>query len=207
MITAALGNFATLAVNIPDFTRYARSPRDQYVQLAIIPFSFTLAAFIGIAVTSAGSVLYGQVLWDPLRLIDQWDNRAATFFAAFSFSLATLTTNIAANSLSAGNDFTALWPKYLNIRRGQVICAIVGGWALAPWEILANAVGFLSFMGGYTVFLGPISGIMIADVSAWLGSWIDADGFGCSSIWCTRVRSISRRCIGQTVDIGTGQAS
>ncbi|KAH7104535.1 NCS1 nucleoside transporter family [Auriculariales sp. MPI-PUGE-AT-0066] len=162
-LNSALGNFATLAVNIPDFTRYARSPRDQYIQLLIIPVSFTLAAFIGIAVTSAGTVLYGDVYWDPLRLIDQWDNRAAAFFAALSFSLATLTTNIAANSLSAGNDFTALWPKYLNIKRGQIICAFIGGWALCPWEILANAIGFLNFMAGYTVFLGPISGIMVTD--------------------------------------------
>jgi NCS1 family nucleobase:cation symporter-1 len=165
MAIAAMGNFATLAVNIPDFTRYARSPRDQYVQLVIIPLSFTLAAFIGIAVTSAGTVVYdGQIYWDPLRLIDQWDNRAAAFFAAFSFSLATLTTNIAANSLSAGNDFTALWPKYLNIRRGQIICAFIGGWALCPWEVLQNATGFLAFMAGYTVFLGPIAGIMVTDV-------------------------------------------
>ncbi|EJD55098.1 cytosine-purine permease [Auricularia subglabra TFB-10046 SS5] len=162
-LNSVLGNFATLACNIPDFTRYARTPKDQYIQLAIIPFSFMLAAFMGIAVTSAGTVHYGQVLWDPLRLIDHWDNRAAAFFAAFAFALATLGTNISANSLSAGNDFAALWPKYLNIRRGQVICAIIGGWALCPWEILANAIGFLTFMAGYTVFLGPIAGIMISD--------------------------------------------
>ena len=138
--------------------------------------------------TSAGIALYGQVLWDPLKLIDRWDNRAAAFFTAFSFTLGTLGTNISANSLSAGNDMTALWPRYINIRRGQVICAFLGGWALCPWEILArcvglrrnsghnflrwqphfllhSATGFLSFMGGYTVFLGPITGIMITDVS------------------------------------------
>jgi NCS1 family nucleobase:cation symporter-1 len=112
----------------------------QYIQLIIIPVGFTLASFIGIAVTSAGIALYGQILWDPLKLIDHWDNRAAAFFASFSFALATLGTNISANSLSAGNDMTALWPRYINIRRGQVICAILGGWALCPWEILARCV-------------------------------------------------------------------
>ena len=110
----------------------------QYVQLIIIPVAFTFCSFVGIAVTSAGLSLYGQVLWDPLRLIDKWDNRAAAFFASFAFALMTLGTNISANSLSAGNDMAALCPKYINIRRGQVICAVLGGWALCPWEILAR---------------------------------------------------------------------
>jgi NCS1 family nucleobase:cation symporter-1 len=144
----------------------------------IIPVAFTLIGFtgafelpiillrqhssllcIGIAVTSAGEKLYGEILWDPLRLIDKWDNRAAAFFASFSFILATIGTNISANSLSAANDMTVLFPNYINIRRGQIICAVFGGWALCPWEILASAPGFLSFMSGYTVFLGPFAGM------------------------------------------------
>jgi nucleobase:cation symporter-1, NCS1 family len=116
---------------------------------------------LGIAVTSAGQVLYGKVLWDPLTLIDRWDNRAAAFFASFSFLLCTIGTNISANSLSAANDLMAMLPKYIDIRRGQVICAILGGWALCPWEILASAPGFLSFMSGYTVFLGPFAGVSV----------------------------------------------
>ncbi|KAF8662751.1 hypothetical protein AX16_001109 [Volvariella volvacea WC 439] len=159
----SLAIYATLAVNIPDFTRYAKSERSQYVQLLIIPVAFTLIGFIGIAVTSAGEVLYGETLWDPLWLIDRWDNRAAVFFASFSFILSVLGTNVSANSLSAANDMMVLFPKYINIRRGQVICAVLGGWALCPWEILATAPGFLSFMSGYTVFLGPFAGIMIVD--------------------------------------------
>lgn len=164
-LNSALGLYSTLAVNIPDFTRYAKNEKAQFVQLLIIPTSFTLIGFIGIAVTSAGEVLYGATLWDPTTLIDRWDNRAAAFFASFSFLLATLGTNISANSLSAANDLTVLLPKYINIRRGQVICAILGGWALAPWKILSTAPGFLSFMAGYTVFLGPFAGIMATDVS------------------------------------------
>ncbi|KII83850.1 hypothetical protein PLICRDRAFT_444085 [Plicaturopsis crispa FD-325 SS-3] len=162
-LNSALGIYSTLAVNIPDFTRYAKNERHQYIQLIIIPVVFTLCGFVGIAVTSAGIQLYGAVLWDPLKLIDQWDNRAAAFFASFAFVLTTLGTNISANSLCAGNDMTVLFPRYINIRRGQIICAFVGGWALCPWEILAQATGFLSFMNGYSVFLGPFAGIMVTD--------------------------------------------
>ncbi|KAI6003307.1 permease for cytosine/purines, uracil, thiamine, allantoin-domain-containing protein [Pisolithus orientalis] len=162
-MNSALGAYATLSVNIPDFTRYARNEQAQFVQPLVIPIVFTLCSFAGIAVTSAGIQLYGEVLWDPLLLIDRWDNRAAAFFASLVFVIATIGTNISANSLSAGNDMTVLLPKYINIRRGQVICAFIGGWALCPWEILASAQGFLSFMNGYTIFLGPFAGIMITD--------------------------------------------
>ncbi|KAI6019475.1 NCS1 nucleoside transporter family [Pisolithus microcarpus] len=162
-MNSALGIYATLSVNIPDFTRYARNEQAQFIQPLVIPIVFTLCSFAGIAVTSAGIQLYGEVLWDPLLLIDRWDNRAAAFFASLVFVIATIGTNISANSISAGNDMTVLLPKYINIRRGQIICAVIGGWALCPWEILASAQGFLSFMNGYTIFLGPFAGIMITD--------------------------------------------
>ncbi|KAJ6619766.1 permease for cytosine/purines, uracil, thiamine, allantoin-domain-containing protein [Mycena sp. CBHHK59/15] len=163
-LNSALGIYATLAVNIPDFTRYAKNEWAQYVQIIVIPVAFTLAGFCGMAVASASEVLYGSVIWDPLQLIDRWDSRAASFFAAFSFALATLGTNISANSLSAANDMTVLFPRYINIRRGQIVCAIVGGRvALCPWEILSSAPGFLTFMSGYTVFLGPFAAIMAID--------------------------------------------
>ncbi|EJU01818.1 cytosine-purine permease [Dacryopinax primogenitus] len=156
-LQSVLGTYSTLSVNIPDFTRMARAPRDQYVQLIVTPISFTIIALQGIVVTSTGYILYGDYYWDPLRLMNNWDNRAATFFAAFAFAVATLGTNIGANSISAANDFTALLPRWFNIRRGQVLCAIIGAWVIIPWEILAN------FMSGYTVFLGPICAIMVVD--------------------------------------------
>ena len=83
----------------------------QYVQVIVIPVAVTFCSFIGIAVTNAGHQLYGEILWDPLKLVDKWDNRAAAFFAAFSFCLAAIGANISTNTLSAGNDMTALWPK------------------------------------------------------------------------------------------------
>ncbi|KAG6908044.1 hypothetical protein DXG01_006406 [Tephrocybe rancida] len=162
-LNSSLGLYATLSINIPDFTRYAKNERAQFVQLIIIPAAFTLVGFVGIAVTAAAEYIYGEILWDPLRLIDKWDNRAAAFFASFSFLLSIIGSNVSANSISAANDLMVLCPKYINIRRGQVICALIGGWALCPWEILATAPGFLSFMSGYTVFLGPFAGIMVAD--------------------------------------------
>lgn len=110
----------------------------QYIQLLVIPIVFTLASFVGIVVTSAGVSLYGQVLWDPLKLIDHWDNRACAFFTSLTFVFSTLAANISANSLDAGNEMAAMYPRYINIRRGQVICAILGGWALCPWKILAR---------------------------------------------------------------------
>ena len=132
--------YANVCLDVNPLNDTNHHSRRQYIQLIIIPVAFTLASFIGIAVTSAGITLYGQVIWDPLKLIDHWDNRAAAFFTSFAFTLGTLGTNISANSLSAGNDMSALWPRYINIRRGQVICAFIGGWVLCPWEILARSV-------------------------------------------------------------------
>lgn len=128
----------------------------------MLPIVFTFIAFIGIAATSAGAVRYGEVLWDPMALISNWSSRACRFFAAFSFALAALGVNISANSLSAANDLTALFPQFINIRRGQLLCAVIA-WALVPWKILASAGSFLNFMAAYAVFLGPIAAIMLFD--------------------------------------------
>ncbi|KAI0765176.1 NCS1 nucleoside transporter family [Fomes fomentarius] len=162
-LNSALGIYATVAVNIPDFTRYAKNEQAQYVQLLIIPTAFTLTAFIGIAVTSSGAVLYGELLWNPLSLIDHWESRPAVFFTAFTFALATLGTNISATTLSAANDMTILCPRYIDIKRGQIITAVIAPFAFVPWKIVSSAQGFLSFMNGYTIFLGPFAGIMVAD--------------------------------------------
>lgn len=160
-MNSSLTMFATVGVNIPDFTRYARSERAQYIQIFVIPMAFTL---VGIAVTSAGEMLYKETLWDPLDLIDRWDNRPAAFFAALSFVLATLGTNISANSTAAANDLTALFPQYIDIQRGQIICAVlqVGGWVVCPWQVVKNAPHFLVFLTS-SVFLGSLSAIMIVD--------------------------------------------
>jgi NCS1 family nucleobase:cation symporter-1 len=134
----------------------------QLIYVPFLPLVFTFIAFIGVAATSAGSVKYGELNWDPMALIAHWDSRACRFFAAFSFALAALGVNISANSLSAANDLTALFPQYVNIRRGQLLCAVLA-WALVPWKILKSAGSFLNFMAAYAVFLGPIAAIMVWD--------------------------------------------
>jgi NCS1 nucleoside transporter family len=164
-MTSVLGNYATLSVNQSDFSRYSRvSPRWQLLYIPMLPIVFTFISFIGIAASSAGQAHYNlsSLPWDPMVLISYWPNRACRFFGAFSFALASLGVNISANSLSAANDFTALAPRYINIRRGQILCALLS-WCLVPWKILESAGNFLSFMSAYAIFLGPIAAIMLFD--------------------------------------------
>ncbi|KAH7320652.1 uracil permease [Stachybotrys elegans] len=162
-MTSVIGNYATLSVNQADFSRYSRvSAKWQVMYVPMLPIIFTFIAFIGIASSSAGGYHYGVIEWDPMALVSHWDNRAARFFAAFSFALAALGVNISANSLSAANDLMALAPQFIDIRRGQLICGILC-WALVPWEILRSASNFLNFMAAYAIFLGPIAAIMLFD--------------------------------------------
>jgi len=166
-MSAVTGSWATLACNIPDFSRYARSTKGQYIQLPFLPAVFTICGVFGIITTSASKVVYGEFYWNPLDIIAHWlDNpagRAAAFFAALSWYIAQVGTNITANSISAANDLTVLFPKYVNIKRGCMIAAVVGGWVIVPWEILHSAQTFLAFMGGYAVFLAPMAGIIASD--------------------------------------------
>ncbi|KAF2094426.1 uracil permease [Rhizodiscina lignyota] len=162
-LTSVIGNYATLSVNQADFSRYSRvSVKWQLLYVPMLPIFFTFISFIGIAASSAGAVRYGTLQWDPMALIANWSSRACRFFAAFSFALAALGVNISANSLSAANDLSALFPQYVNIRRGQLLCAIIA-WALVPWKILESAGSFLNFMSAYAIFLGPIAAIMVCD--------------------------------------------
>jgi nucleobase:cation symporter-1, NCS1 family len=167
-MSAVTGSWATLACNIPDFSRYAKSSRGQYIQLPFLPIIFTVYGVFGIVTTSASKIIYGEYLWNPLDIVAHWlDNgpggRAAAFFAAFSWYLTTVLVNVTANSISASNDLTVMFPRYVNIKRGCIIAAVIGGWLLVPWKILSSAESFLNFMGGYAVFLAPIAGIMAAD--------------------------------------------
>jgi len=162
-MTSAIAPKATLALNICDFTRFAKSPR-AVVWTNIISLSIpaTLCAILGVVVTSAVEVIYGVSTWNPLQVCELWDSRAAQFFAAFCWALAALATNISANSTAVGNDLTILFPRFINIRRGQYVCAVLG-LATCPWIIQNSATSFTSFLGGYSIFLGPICGIILAD--------------------------------------------
>jgi len=178
-IMAAVSNFATLIVNDPDFARFAKKPSNAFLpQLITIPMGFGLTSFIGIIAGSASSVIYPEVgaVWNPLELLKYFvqggadvtsghgksSERAGVFFIAATFVVAQLGTNIAANSISAGTDLTALLPRYINIRRGGYVCAIVGI-AICPWQFLSSASNFTTYLSAYSVFLSSIAGPMIAD--------------------------------------------
>ncbi|KIW18448.1 hypothetical protein PV08_02736 [Exophiala spinifera] len=166
-MSSVTGSWATLACNIPDFSRYAKSSKGQYIQLPFLPAIFTVCGVMGIVTTSASKVVYGEYLWNPLDIIDHWlgshGGRAAAFFAALSWYIAQVGTNITANSISAANDMTVMCPKYINIKRGCMLAAVIGGWVIVPWKILSSASTFLAFMGGYAVFLAPMAGIIASD--------------------------------------------
>ncbi|KAG7287151.1 hypothetical protein NEMBOFW57_006656 [Staphylotrichum longicolle] len=169
-IMSSIANFATLIVNDPDFSRFAIKPRDAlWSQLFTIPVGFAVTSFIGIIVSSSSSVIYGgEPIWDPLALLERFIDdggsaqRFGVFVIAAAFALAQLGTNIAANSVSAGTDMTALLPRWLSIRRGGYICAAVG-LAMCPYNLLTSSNQFTTYLSAYSVFLSSIAGVMVAD--------------------------------------------
>lgn len=195
-VMSAIANFATLIVNSLDFSRVARKPKDAlYPQLFTIPISFAITSFIGIIVSSSSGVLYGEPIWNPLDLLGKFldgaskGERFGVFIISSAFALAQLGTNIAANSISAGTDMTALFPWFLSIRRGGYICATVG-FAMCPvissltiqfplyitvapltnnyayvtkWHLLSSSNSFTTYLSAYSVFLSSIAGPMICD--------------------------------------------
>ncbi|KAH7346673.1 allantoin permease [Rhexocercosporidium sp. MPI-PUGE-AT-0058] len=165
-IYAMVGNLRLQASTKNDFARYSKKPNSPYIQLLVIPIVFIVMMLFGIIGANGSKILYGELLWDPLLIVDNWiskGGRAVAFFCALTFLIASIRVNISANSISVATDLSALLPKYINIRRGQFICAVIGDWAMTPWNILVSAESLINFMSGYTIWLAPISGIMIAD--------------------------------------------
>jgi NCS1 family nucleobase:cation symporter-1 len=163
-LTANVSFWATLALNIPDFSRYARSQRDQLVGQAIgLPTTMALYSFIGVAVTSATIVIYGKAIWDPVQLMTRFQTPAVLVLAMLSLCLATLATNIAANVVSPANDFAHLKPKLISFRIGGLITAIIG-LLIEPWRLLESAeVYIFTWLVGYSLLLGACGGVLIAD--------------------------------------------
>jgi NCS1 family nucleobase:cation symporter-1 len=163
-LTANIGFWATLALNIPDFSRYARSQRDQAVGQAVgLPAAMGLFAFIGVAVTSATVVIYGEAIWDPVVLVSRFQSPAVHVLALFALCLATLATNLAANVVSPANDFANLWPRRISFRSGGLITALVG-LALQPWRLVQDPSGYIyKWLVAYSALLGSVGGVLIAD--------------------------------------------
>lgn len=163
-LTGMVGFWATLSLNIPDFTRYAVSQRAQIKGQAIgLPPSMTLFAFIGVVVTSATTLIYGTTIWDPVALAGRFDSKLLVSIAMIAVTISTLATNIAANIVSPANDFANLSPARINFRMGGFITGIVGI-LIFPWKLVADPGGYIfTWLVGYSSLLGPVGGILIAD--------------------------------------------
>lgn len=163
-LTGMVGFWATLSLNIPDFTRYAYSQRDQVTGQALgLPTTMGLFSFIGVAVTSATLVIYGETIWDPVVLITRFKHPAVLIFALGALGIATLATNIAANVVSPANDFANLHPKTITFRRGGYITGVIGI-LLRPWRLVSDPTGYIfTWLVGYSALLGSIGGVLICD--------------------------------------------
>src|ERR1035437_1700662 len=163
-LTGMVGFWATLSLNIPDFTRYAKSQRAQITGQAIgLPASMTLFSFIGVVVTSATLIIYGQTIWDPLVLAGKFESKMLVSIAMIAVTLSTLATNIAANIVSPANDFANLSPSRISFKTGGYITGIIG-LLIFPWKLIADPTGYIfTWLIAYSSLLGPIGGIMIAD--------------------------------------------
>lgn len=163
-LTGMVGYWATVSLNIPDFTRYAKSQRTQIIGQAIgLPPTMALFSFISIAVTSATVVIFGEAIWDPVVLLSKFHNPIIVFISLISLLIATLTTNIAANVVSPANDFANLFPKKINFVKGGLITAVIGI-VMMPWKLLSDFSSYVfGWLIGYSSFLGPIAGILICD--------------------------------------------
>jgi len=163
-LTAMVGYWATLALNIPDFTRYAKNQGSQaWGQAFGLPVAMTLYTFVGIAVTSASTVLFGRPIWDPIELIGAFHEPFVAFAAMIAILVATLSVNIGANVVSPSNDFSNLYPRLISFRTGGLITGFLG-LAMCPWKLLATPDAYIfGWLVGYSGLLGPVAGIMIAD--------------------------------------------
>ncbi|MGI4871038.1 MAG: NCS1 family nucleobase:cation symporter-1 [Janthinobacterium lividum] len=163
-LTGMVGFWATLSLNIPDFTRYATSQRAQQVGQALgLPLPMTLFSFVGVVVTSATLIIFGQTIWDPVVLAGRFEGRWLVTGAMLAVALSTLATNIAANIVSPANDFANLAPQRISFRAGGYFTGLVG-LLIFPWKLIADPSGFIfTWLVGYSALLGPIGGILITD--------------------------------------------
>jgi NCS1 family nucleobase:cation symporter-1 len=167
-LTAMIGFWATLSLNMPDFTRFGRSQREQIVgQTVALPTTMTLFAAMGILITSAAVIIFPHMgandLWDPVKLVGQFSQPVVVAVSMFTVVVATLSVNIAANVVSPANDFANAFPRFISFRTGGLITGIVGI-LMQPWRLLADPSGYIfSWLLGYSGGLGSIAGVLIAD--------------------------------------------
>jgi len=167
-LTGMIGYWATLSLNMPDFTRFGHSQRDQAVgQVVALPTTMTLFAAMGVMITSAAVIIYPHMnaaeLWDPMKLVGQFRQVWVVAISMFTVVVATLAVNIAANVVSPANDFANAFPRWISFRRGGLIAGILG-LLMQPWRLLADPSGYIfKWLVGYSGGLGSIAGVLIAD--------------------------------------------
>jgi NCS1 family nucleobase:cation symporter-1 len=163
-LTGMVGYWATLSLNIPDFSRYAKSQKSQILGQSLgLPTAMILFSFIGVAVTSATVVIFGEAIWDPVDLISKFNNPLIVSISLVALMIATLSTNIAANVVSPANDFSNLAPKSINFTRAGLITAVAGIFMM-PWKLLGSYEDYIhGWLVGYSGLLGPVTGILICD--------------------------------------------
>jgi NCS1 family nucleobase:cation symporter-1 len=163
-LTAMVGFWATLSLNIPDFTREAKSQRAQMLgQFLGLNTTMPFYAFIGVAVTSATVVIFGEAIWDPVQLLSRFGSFWLLILSMFALMLATLTTNLAANVLAPASAFSNFLPKAMSLRIGGLITGVIGI-LMMPWKLVADPSGYIfTWLIGYSALLGPIGGILVAD--------------------------------------------
>ncbi|KAF1931164.1 uracil permease [Didymella exigua CBS 183.55] len=169
-INTIFGSLSPMLVNQPDLARYCKKPRDAGpIQGVSVFIASVIVFFLGMASTTSIQAKWGVAYWNVWDLfeviLDHYFTagaRAGIFFAAFAFYLGVFTTNFGANSIPFGSDMTGLFPKWLTIRRGQILCAILGV-VVQPWQLMANASAFLSFLGSYSIFMAPLCAVIIID--------------------------------------------
>lgn len=171
-INVIMGGLSPMLVNQPDLARYCQKPQDAGVLQGISVFvTSVIVFFLGLATTTSIQSIWGEAYWNIWDLLDAmldhfWTPgaRAGVFFIGLAFLLGVFATNFGANTIPFGSDVTGLFPRWLTIRRGQVLCAILGV-AVVPWKLIASASAFLSFLGSYNIFMAPLCAIIIVDYS------------------------------------------
>ena len=163
-LTATIAFWSTLSLNMPDFTRFGRSQREQVIgQTVALPSTMTVFAAMGIMITSATVLVYHEKIWSPIDLTAKFDSRLVVGIATFTLVIATLAVNIAANVVSPANDFANAFPRKIDFKRGGLITGVLGI-AVLPWELYKNPSRYIvSWLGGYGAALGSIAGVLIVD--------------------------------------------
>ncbi len=167
-LTAMIGFWATLSLNMPDFTRFGHSQKEQAVgQVVALPTTMTVFAAMGVMITSAAVVIYPHMkpdeLWDPMKLVGQFHQVVVVAISMFTVVVATLAVNIAANVVSPANDFANAFPRWISFRTGGLVTGIIGI-LMQPWRLLADPSGYIfSWLVGYSGGLASIAGVLIVD--------------------------------------------